>query len=81
MHSSSVHNWNSDEGLTHPQKVLWMLLNVVNNSWFPNVRDHHLAVRDFEPDLGSAGLGQGFPANTIEVVWNGSLCSTTVLLV
>jgi SAM-dependent methyltransferase len=51
MHSSSVHNWNSDEGLTHPQKVLWMLLNVVNNSWFPNVRDQHLAVRDFKPDL------------------------------
>ncbi len=51
MHSSSVHRWNSDEGLTHLQKVLWTLLNVVNNSWYPNVRDHHLAVRDFEPDL------------------------------
>ena len=51
MHSSSVHLWNCDDGLSHLQKVLWMLLNFLNNSWFPNVRNRDLTVCDFKPDL------------------------------
>ena len=49
MKSSSVHQWSSDAGLNHLQKILWMILNWVNNHWFPNWIDSNLSKICFYP--------------------------------
>ena len=49
MSSSSVHKWNSDTGLNHFEKILWMILNWINNNWFPAWIDSSLSIGDFNP--------------------------------
>ena len=49
MSSSSVHKWNSDIGLNHFEKILWMILNWINNNWFPAWIDSNLSISDFNP--------------------------------
>lgn len=49
MNSSSLHKWSSDTGLNHLQKILWMVLNWVNNHWFPDLTDSNLSIGYFNP--------------------------------
>ena len=49
MNSSSLHKWNSDTGLNHFEKILWMILNWFNNNWFPARIDSNLLIDDFNP--------------------------------
>ena len=44
-----MHKWSSDSGLNHLQKILWMILNWVNNHWFPNWMDSNLSKGCFYP--------------------------------
>ena len=70
MRSSSGHRLNSDGGLSHFGKALWMALNALNNVWFPNAKDKSLALRDFAPDLSDehwrqSHAGKGSPSRTL----------------
>jgi len=49
MNSSSLHKWNSDTGLNHFEKMLWMILNWINNHWFPTWTDSNLSIGYFNP--------------------------------
>ena len=49
MNSSSLHKWNSDTGLNHFEKILWMILNWINNNWFPDWIDSNLSIGYFNP--------------------------------
>tara|TARA_B100000029_G_scaffold76122_2_gene67897 strand:- start:25382 stop:26296 length:915 start_codon:yes stop_codon:yes gene_type:complete len=49
MDSSSMHKWNSDTGLNHFEKILWMIVNWINNHWFPSWTDSNLSVGHFNP--------------------------------
>ncbi len=51
--NTSFHKLNADKGLANWKKLLWILLNVFNNSYFPN-NVKNLNIKNFCPDLGEA---------------------------
>lgn len=59
MNSSSVHRCNADGGMSYLGKILWLFLNWLNNSWFPNVKDANLVVCNFIPELSEERWKQG----------------------
>jgi len=64
MSSSSVHRWSSDAGLNHLQKILWMILNWVNNHWFPNWSDSNLSIGYFNPVVSNYSWGEAYETMT-----------------
>jgi len=44
-----MHKWNSDTGLNHFEKILWMIVNWINNHWFPAWTDSNLSLGHFNP--------------------------------
>lgn len=57
-HSTSIYNLNADKGLRKSQKVLYLLLNWVNNSWFPNKAEKNLIIRNFVADISEEDWNQ-----------------------
>ncbi len=49
MKSTSIHRLNADKGLSKWGRRLWYALNWLNNSVFPNWKDHRLEIRKFAP--------------------------------
>jgi len=47
---SSIHNLNADEGLSKIEKVMWLLLNFINNNYFPN-KCGQLSIKNFCPEI------------------------------
>lgn len=58
MKSSSVHRYNADGGMSYLGKVLWLILNWLNNSWFANVKNANLVMCDFKPELSEERWNQ-----------------------
>lgn len=50
MPNTSIHNLNADNGLSKIGKAVWMLLNLINNNYFPD-RSKELCVDNFCPEL------------------------------
>ena len=48
--NSSIHNINSDKGLGLSGKRVWILLNFLNNNYFPN-RSKELCIMNFCPEI------------------------------
>jgi hypothetical protein len=51
MDSTSVHSLNADKGLRRHKRLLWLAVNWLNNHFFPNASDRHLAIQDFIADI------------------------------
>ncbi len=51
MNSTSFHQLESDRGLSKNKKIFWLLLNFLNNNWFPNKNIDHLNIKRFCPKL------------------------------
>ena len=51
MNSTSFHRLESDRGLSKSKKLLWLLLNFINNNWYPNKNAKLLNIKSFCPEL------------------------------
>ncbi len=49
--STSIHNINADIGLSMHGKMLYLLLNWINNSLIPSTIDDNLNIKDFKTDI------------------------------
>jgi len=58
MNSTSVHSLNADERLNKANRLLWFILNWVNNKFCSNAKDHALVTRDFIADISEANWSQ-----------------------
>ena len=55
--NSSMHNLNADNGLSKSKKIVWLLLNFINNKLLPN-RSSGLCVKNFCPKLDEEDWGK-----------------------
>jgi SAM-dependent methyltransferase len=62
--SSSVHRYNADHGLSKWGKRLWYSLNLLNNSFFPNLKSPKLQVKKFVPVLDDKAWQQVMPKSS-----------------
>ena len=53
MKSSSVHSWSSDYGLNVIEKIVWIMLNWINNVWLSNSYNRKICVNYFAPNVSS----------------------------
>lgn len=53
--SSSIHNINSDRGLNKTEKIMWFLLNYLNNKYFPNKHNEsEMCIKNFCPEINES---------------------------
>lgn len=58
MNSTSVHCLNADDRLNKVNRLLWFILNYLNNNFFSNAKDPALITRDFIADISEANWSQ-----------------------
>lgn len=58
MNSTSVHSLNGDERLSKANRLLWFILNCLNNNFFSNAKDPALIPRDFIADISESNWSQ-----------------------
>ena len=58
MNSTSVHRLNADERLNKANRLLWFILNWLNNNFFSNAKDPALTTRDFIADISESNWSQ-----------------------
>jgi hypothetical protein len=55
--NTSIHNLNADNKLSKSGKILWILLNLINNKYFPS-RARGLCIKDFCAEIDEKEFGQ-----------------------
>jgi len=58
MKSTSFHSLNADKGLRLSNRIIWFILNWLNNYLFANREDSSLTIRNFKADISEANWSQ-----------------------
>jgi hypothetical protein len=49
--NSSIHSLNSDKKINKFQRILWLILNYINNNFMPNLNSSTLNIKQFNPKI------------------------------
>ena len=68
--STSIHRITTDRGLPRISYPFWLFLNLINNSYLPDVSDPALTMSDFKPTISDAEWKQLSPESSPSRKWS-----------